>query len=330
MDPTSSASTQRAAELREEYVARINRVIDHIETHIDGELSLSALAKVACFSPFHFHRVFAAMMGETLCDFVARVRLERAASLLCAQPRRSITDIALACGFASSASFARAFRAAFHVSASMWRAGACHGVADAARSRRPMEALLGYAVLSERLEPITRRPQWVVRLDATAEPVLIETRAMPDLHVAYVRYVGRYQGMAEVFAGLFSKLARWAGPRGLLRDAGARWLAVYHDDPEITDDHKLRTSVCLTVPPDTPASGEVGRMVIAGGEYGVGRFVLGERDYTRAWSAMVGGWLPESGYQPDDRHCFELYDQSCEPGPDGRVPVEICVPVRPL
>lgn len=59
MDPTSSASTQRAAELREEYVARINRVIDHIETHIDGELSLSALAKVACFSPFHFHRVFA-------------------------------------------------------------------------------------------------------------------------------------------------------------------------------------------------------------------------------------------------------------------------------
>ena len=50
------------------------------EAHLDEELTLEKLAAVAAFSPFHFHRVFAAITGETLSDFIRRIRLERAAS----------------------------------------------------------------------------------------------------------------------------------------------------------------------------------------------------------------------------------------------------------
>jgi AraC family transcriptional regulator len=60
-------------------------------------------------------------MGETLQVFVHRLRLERAAQLLVFDRLRSISDIALDCGFSSSSAFARAFKGAFGVSASEWR-----------------------------------------------------------------------------------------------------------------------------------------------------------------------------------------------------------------
>ena len=67
---------------RLEYEKRVNRVIDHIRDHLADELSLESLAAIAAFSPFHFHRIFRAMTGETLAAFVQRLRLERAAVTL--------------------------------------------------------------------------------------------------------------------------------------------------------------------------------------------------------------------------------------------------------
>ncbi len=106
---------------RDEYLARIHRVQDHIERHLQEELRLEDLARVACFSPFPFHRIYAAITGETSREFVLRLRLERAASALLHVPERSVTEIALDCGFGGSAAFARAFRAAFGTTATRFR-----------------------------------------------------------------------------------------------------------------------------------------------------------------------------------------------------------------
>lgn len=95
---------------RREYAARMNRVVDHIQCHLAEPLDLERLAAVACFSPFHFHRLFHAWMGETLQVFVHRVRLERAAQLLVFDRLKSISDAALDCGFSSASAFARAFK----------------------------------------------------------------------------------------------------------------------------------------------------------------------------------------------------------------------------
>src|SRR5947209_5862467 len=92
------------------YQDRVNRVLDHISEHLDGDLSLSRLSGIGCFSPFHFHRVFQGVTGETLNSHVRRVRLERAASLMKASPQKRITDIALETGFAGTAEFSRAFK----------------------------------------------------------------------------------------------------------------------------------------------------------------------------------------------------------------------------
>lgn len=91
------------------YETRVDRVIDHIRGHLAEELSLSTLARVAAFSQLHFHRVFRAITGETLFGFIHRLRIEKAAGALLNHPDQSVLEVALDHGFASAATFARAF-----------------------------------------------------------------------------------------------------------------------------------------------------------------------------------------------------------------------------
>ena len=134
----------------------------------------------------------------------------------------------------------------------------------------------------------------------------VEVRKLPEMTVAYVRHVGPYEADEKLFEQLFNKLVKWAGPRNLINFPETQFLAVYHDDPEITEKTKLRTDVCMTVPTDSKVDGEIGKSVIPNGKYAVARFELKNDEFGEAWQAVMGGWLPESGYQCDDRPTFEL------------------------
>ena len=158
----------------------------------------------------------------------------------------------------------------------------------------------------------------------------VEVKELSDMEVAYVRYVGPYAGNSELFEGLFKKLMSWAAPRGLLRFPETQIMSVYHDDPNITDEAKLRTSVCITVPAEIKAEGEIGRMKIDGGKYAVAHFELANNEYQDAWNAVYGGWLPESGYQPTDGPPLEIYLNDPQQHPEGKCIVDICIPVKPL
>jgi AraC family transcriptional regulator len=167
-------------------------------------------------------------------------------------------------------------------------------------------------------------------MKGSGEEITVEVKTVPDITVAYVRHIGPYQGMADVFTDLFQRLMLWAQPRDLIHPPTTRVLAVYHDDPNITADEKLRVDACISVPDGTCADGEVGTMVVPGGRFALGRFELGVEEYGRAWSTIMSGWLPASGYQPDDRLCYELFHNDCTTHPEGKAIVDICVPVKPL
>lgn len=64
---------------RIEYRSRINRVMDYIDQHLDQTLELKTIAEIANFSPFHFHRIFTFLIGETPIDYIQRIRVEKAA-----------------------------------------------------------------------------------------------------------------------------------------------------------------------------------------------------------------------------------------------------------
>jgi len=318
---------------REEYLARIHRVQDHVERHLGEDLRLEELARVACFSPFHFSRIYAALTGETLRDFVLRLRLERAASLLQAHPNRSVTEIALDCGFAGSAAFARAFRARFGVAATEWRTDKLRKTSKPLRKRREGDASASAYVQGAGAALDLPGPD----AGGTEEPMLpalkeaqeVQVVERPTTTVAYVRHVGPYAGNDALFGELFGKIYRWAGPRGLLGPSTLP-VSVYHDDPGVTAPEQLRISVGVTVPAGTAVDGEIGLLELAAGRYAAARFELGQGEYPAAWAWFGGTWLPSSGYEPDDGPMFEVYLNDPSKHPEGKHVVEIDIPVRPL
>jgi len=328
---------------RAEYVARINRVMDHVDEHLGDQLTLEELARVAAFSPFYFHRIFAAMVGETPAQYVRRLRVERAARQLVASPRRPITAVALDCGFSGSAPFARAFKETFGVSASEWRRTMGRAGAQDRKDRQALGKLRkDWQVTPIHSEAARQRSTWRVtmteqhaREEQAGGPgkgdieARVEVREMPAFTLAYVRHTGPYAGDAELFGRLFGKIMLWAGARGLLGPQ-SRVVAVYHDDPGLTEPDKLRVSVGVSVPDDTQVDGEIGTMVIPGGTWAVAGFELTDDDYAAAWDAVFCGWLPDSGYQPTDGVCYEQYLNDPAQHPEHKSVVDICVPVKPL
>ena len=150
------------------------------------------------------------------------------------------------------------------------------------------------------------------------------------MQVAYLRHIGPYAGNEQLFGDLFNRLCAWAGPRGLLRFPETKMITIYHDNPDITDETRLRTDVCITVPPETQVDGEIGKADIPAGKYAVAHFEILPDQYGDAWNAVYGGWFPESGYKPDDRPCFELYLNDPKQHPEGKHVVDIYAPVKPL
>ena len=98
------------------HIQSMDRAIDYIQQHLAEKLPIKTLANVACFSDFHFQRLFKAYTGEAVQKYINRLRLEKAAEALRARPDQSITQIALSSGFATSAAFAKAFQQRFLMS----------------------------------------------------------------------------------------------------------------------------------------------------------------------------------------------------------------------
>lgn len=310
--------------LRQEYIRRINKVVDYIDKHFDEELTLDVLADVASFSRFHFHRLFSAMTGETVNGFIKRVRLERAASMLMVKSRQTITEIAFQCGFSGNAVFTRAFNEYFQMSPTMFRNG---GYKELSKIRKLHSNI--YQTQSNSSNMLSAGTDYFrpVNFKQKTDVVMkVEVKEMPEMHVAYVRHIGNYSEVGPAFG----KLMRWAGPRGLVRPPETRVLALYHDDPEVTEEKNLRTSVCITVPEGTKTDGDVGTMIVEGGKYACGHFEITEDQFQEAWNTMMRDWLPESGYQCADRLPYELYYNNHEEHPEKKHILDICIPVKPL
>lgn len=106
------------------HAERIAAVKKHIRIHIDQPLDRAALAQIVGFSVPHFHRIFAAQTGMSIAEYVRRVRMERAGRKLRAGAV-DITAVALAAGYDSHASFARAFKRHFGLCPSDFRRLTC-------------------------------------------------------------------------------------------------------------------------------------------------------------------------------------------------------------
>ncbi|MDQ0248028.1 AraC family transcriptional regulator [Sphingomonas kyeonggiensis] len=103
------------------YHSRMQRVLDHIDRHLDGDLDLEAVSRVAAFSKFHFHRQFTATFGLSVHRYVQLARMKRASHQLASGDADSVTEIAMDAGYDAPDAFARAFRQRLGQSPSSFR-----------------------------------------------------------------------------------------------------------------------------------------------------------------------------------------------------------------
>jgi AraC family transcriptional regulator len=313
-----------------DYISRINRVIDFINSNLKNEITLEQLADVANFSKFHFHRIFTSIVGETLSQFILRLRLEKAAGYLNANPDLSITEISITTGFSSVSIFSRQFKKHFRVTPSEWRVLKSTGSkSNSKESKTVSNSVKCFDISSFYIGGVNQNNLWRMNMNKLKD-VKIEVKDLPEMTVAYVRNIGTYKGDVKLFQSMYAKLFAWAGARGLLNFPETKALCVYHDDPEITAAAKQRVDVCVSVPVETKVDGEIGKEIIPGGKFAVGHFEIDVDQYQDAWNLMCGSWLPQSGYQCDDRLCYELSLNSPKEHPQGKHIVDICVPVKPL
>jgi AraC family transcriptional regulator len=272
-----------------DYVERVNRAIDHIVRNLDGAPSLDEVARAAGFSPWHFHRVFKSLIGETLGQFVKRQRLERALYLMSHAPGRSLTEVALECGFSSSSDFSRSFKQRFGVPPSAF------DVATFRRARR--------SEFEEALSGIDGFPR-LARLAPGENPdgFEVKLRDLPPRTVAYVRVLDPYSSFAAVLEA-YRRLMAWADARGL---GDRQWLGYQWEDPEIVALKDCRYDVAVEVD-DARPEGEIGRYAFPAMRVAEVRIDGGVELEMRALDWLFGTWLPHSGFVPDDQPAFEAW-----------------------
>ncbi len=269
------------------YLARVHRAVDLIVQDLAQPLPLQRVAQAAGFSPFHFHRVFQAVMGETPGQFVKRQRLERALFLMAHAPRRPLTQVALDCGFASSSDFSRSFKQHF---------GQAPRRFDLAAFRQARRADF------DQLLPAPPSPRAQLPLAGPSpDGFQVQLRELPARTVAYVRVLDPYR--PGVVQAACAQLLAWALPRGL---ADQPWLGYMWDEPETVALAQCRYDVGLVVDAEAPAGGigfirfpamRVAEIVIRGDIH----------LELRAWDWLYKHWLPHSGWLPADHPAFEAW-----------------------
>jgi AraC family transcriptional regulator len=253
------------------YQDRLTRVVDYIHDHLEDELSLDRLADVACLSPYHWHRIYTAMCGETIAATVKRLRLQRASGRL-ANSDMAVKEVARRAGYGTVESFTRAFRAVYDLPPADYRARGSHAAFKAATAAQ----------------------------DSAGFPVSIET--LPEQTCTCVTHRGSYLQIDRAFGTLFAELAA----QGLLTPE-IRMVAQFFDDPDLVEETELQSMACAPMQAGVALAPPLQAAVLRGGRYARLRYQGPYADMKGAYRWLYGVWLPQSGEEAADAPAFEAY-----------------------
>jgi AraC family transcriptional regulator len=294
-----------------DYKQRLLRVLVHIQQHLNGTLSLEELAAIACFSPYHFHRVFKGMIGESLMGHIRRLRLERAAAEL-RLGDQSVTQIAFNAGYDTHEAFSRAFKASFGIAPIHFRSQ---------KNYATLAATAPSGVHFDKQAP----PAGFKAARLGARKMNVHIKNIEPMRVAFMRHVGPYDSVGATW----SKLLPWLGKEGWIA-GDSLFVGVCHDDPEVTPSAKIRYDACVTVNETFLPSGEIGVQTIAGGAYAVTTHFGPYHKLGDTYTRLFGHWLPRSGRELRSTPCFEIYLNDPESTEPEDLLTDVYVPLQPV
>jgi len=280
------------------YHERINVILQYIDNHLEENLDLDFLAGLSFYSPFHFHRIMKAYLGESLGNYIQRTRVNAGIQLL-RYSDISISDIAYKIGYDTPASFNKVFKKRFGVTPGYFR-----GCLD---FQLPFNRIIKQKIDMKNLTP---------------NP---DIRTIKDFKVIYVTAIGKYGDHNTESA--WKTVCGFAG-RYRLFGPETQFLGISYDDPKFTEPDKCRYEACVSVKENIKPDGKVGCKVVSGGKYAVFKLIGPLTMLAPSYDYIYGNWVLQNNIELADKPCFEKYLNSPDRTPPEKLETEIWIPLK--
>lgn len=259
------------------YERQLKKVIEFIGKHLDEKLTLNQLSSIACFSKYHFHRIFTAYTGLSLQHYIRWLRLKRAAHQLIVDKEKSILDIAINAGFESHESFTRVFKQICGISPSEFR--------------------------SQSSWYLWEKPPYC--LPKQGEMTMnVVIKKMKERRLAVIEHRGDPKKVGESV----HKLINWARDQAMiLKPKPGESFGFAYDDPKTASASEFRFDLGLTVPEQLKLEGAVIEKRLPAGRYAVALHQGAREDIGDTVYGLYRDWLPKSNEELGDLPCIFCY-----------------------
>ncbi|WP_155987807.1 AraC family transcriptional regulator [Gorillibacterium massiliense] len=286
------------------YQKQIEQALEYAEHHMDSDLSLQTLSKIAGFSPYHFHRIFHAVTGKNLHPYIQERRLNNCASRLLYEDCE-ITEMTLDYGFATPSSFARSFKKQFGCTPTQYK--------KTKERKFPV--------------PFAELPLQDIRFDAEMEKRFYEA-ALSDLSTVCIGITGISETWDNPeITRAYEQIFKWLKENQKVTPH-TKICGVTMDTPEVQSLSSCRYYACATVESYVYDERLAYRIFQTSGAYICCKMNRGINDFAdhffRHMDYLYGFYMASHHYSPDNRPFVEFYERM----PDGELYICFCVPVK--
>ncbi len=274
------------------YQNRINKVIDYIEHNYENDITLKDLSEIACFSEYHFQKIFLKYIGETPFDFIKRIKLENSVIKLI-QSNKSITEIALEANYSSSANYSKAFKKYYKI---------------APKECREMGTLDSLETDKKEIDSINLK---------------IKIENFNDITVAYIQTKGNLNMKISIAWG---KIHSWVRREGLYNKDTTAIGIILEENTKSIKGSSIYLS-CLSVPENTAGSKNIKIKKINGGLFGTINFTGKYSDIDKVFTYFYKNWLPNSLFESINKEVLQIYPSKRTSLNQNNSNIKICFPI---
>lgn len=253
----------------------VNRAIVYIFMHVDEQIKVDDVADYCYVSKYHFSRVFKAATGESLYQFIKRIKLEQAAIQISTYKIKKITDVAGEFGY-ESANFNHAFKNQFKMSPKLFRENIMN------------KYFLKKCSLYNNEYPV---------LDYDHFDKNITYKVIEPKKVYYKRHIGHYKQLPEYWCEFFTKYSK-------LKKEDKNYLEISYNDPSLTDENRCIMDLC--VESDNKIDG-LSTQIISGGKYAIYHYKGHKSGIFSAYQGIFNSWLSSNNIELINKPFFMEY-----------------------